>query len=91
MSDPTDAVYRGLLCKILTLPETVSDTDLVAACEAQPTRLAIRMAGLTAESEELERAAKVAAQNGMYESGAALRNRAAGIRRALEVLTSETP
>lgn len=49
--------------------------------------LEIQLAGLTAEAEELEKAAKIAAQNGMYESGAALRNRAAGIRRALEVLS----
>lgn len=51
------------------------------------TTLENQLADLTAEAEELERAAKIAAQNGIYESGAALRNRAAGIRHALEALT----
>lgn len=51
-----------------------------------PLDLAIRLEGLAAEVVELERAASIAAQNGMYESGAALRNRAAGIRLALENL-----
>jgi hypothetical protein len=48
--------------------------------------LSIKLAGLTAEAAELEQAAKVAAGAGMFERGATLRNRAAGIRRALEVL-----
>lgn len=49
----------------------------------------IQTTRLLAEADELERAAKIAAQNGMYESGAALRNRAAGIRRAIEVLNPD--
>ena len=49
--------------------------------------LEILLASLTTTACDLERAAKIAAQNGMYESGAALRNRAAGIRHALEILT----
>lgn len=41
---------------------------------------------ILAEVEELHAAAKTAAQNGMFESGAALRNKAAGLLRAAEIL-----
>lgn len=49
-----------------------------------------RFAALRTEAVELEEAARIAASAGMYERGAVARNRAAGIRRALEVLTAET-
>lgn len=41
---------------------------------------------LATEADEMELAAKVASQNGMFESGAILRSKAAGIRRAIEIL-----
>lgn len=39
--------------------------------------------------EELERSAKLAAQEGMFETGVALRNKAAGIRMAIEILEED--
>ena len=53
----------------------ISDKDL---------RKLIEAAG--EQAMELETAAKVAAQNGMYESGAALRNKADGVRIVIEAL-----
>jgi hypothetical protein len=46
---------------------------------------------IEAEIAELEAAAKQAAKSGMVNSGATLRNRAAGMRRALNILTEGTP
>ena len=53
--------------------------------------LEIPAAKLTAEADELERAAKISAESGMYESGATFRNRAAGLRRAVQILTQKDP
>jgi hypothetical protein len=44
---------------------------------------------LELKAEEMESAAKTAAQSGMYESGAALRNKAFGIRIAVEAIKKE--
>jgi len=49
---------------------------------------AAAIAALNLDAEEMEAAAKVAAQNGMYETGAALRNKASGIRHAVKILTT---
>ena len=46
---------------------------------------------IEAEAAELEIAAKQATANGMINSGATLRNRAAGMRKALEILTTNLP
>lgn len=43
---------------------------------------------MEARAIELIEAAKVAAKAGMYESGASMRNNAAGIRIAIEILTT---
>lgn len=50
-------------------------------------QLATQLEAIEREAVEMEAAARLAAQNGMYESGAGLRNRAAGLRRALLILT----
>lgn len=49
---------------------------------------AAAIAAMNLDAEEMEAAAKVAAQNGMYETGAALRNKASGIRHAVKILTT---
>lgn len=41
------------------------------------------------KAAELDRSAKTASENGMFESGAALRNKAAGIRMAIEILEED--
>lgn len=46
------------------------------------------LAELAAEAAEMEAAAKIASKNGMFESGSILRSKAAGIRRAIEILTT---
>jgi hypothetical protein len=50
--------------------------------------LAEKLEALEARAVELIDAAKVAAKAGMYESGATMRNKAAGIRIAIEILTT---
>ena len=50
-------------------------------------RLGQILEGLELEASELEAAAQIAAQHGMYESGSALRQKASGIRRTIETLT----
>lgn len=41
------------------------------------------------KAEELDRAAKIAAQEGMFETGTALRNQATGIRMAIDILEED--
>jgi hypothetical protein len=54
--------------------------------------LATAIAEMEAEAKWLDAAAKRAAKDGMYETGAGLRNRASGLRRALEILEKlDTP
>lgn len=50
--------------------------------------LAKKLEAMEARAIELIEAAKVAAKAGMYESGASMRNNAAGIRIAIEILTT---
>lgn len=81
--------FRSILTSVLRLSAPASDADIIAACTDRDLQISrsFRLEAIVAEATELEAAAKIAAQNGMFESGANLRNRAAGLRRALEILT----
>ena len=50
------------------------------------TPLELALAEMEAEARWLEVAAKKAAKDGMYDTGAGFRNRAGGVRRAMEIL-----
>lgn len=74
-----------LLGEILGVDHESSDAEIIAEVKRL---VAFRdlMGHLHREAGELEDAGRVAAANGMFESGAVLRNKAAGIRRAIEIL-----
>jgi hypothetical protein len=76
---------KEALCKLLGIPLESTETEIhaaIAAFENRPEHLISKL------EIELRTAAKVAAQSGMYESGAALRNKAEGVQMALRILTT---
>ena len=86
MSAP-ESNYREKLCKLLGVSPLVSDKELKGLIDDRIEK-AGKLTQLDWAARELESSAKVAAKAGMYESGAAMRNKAAGIRIAIEILTT---
>lgn len=79
--------WRAILCKLLGVSPDISEQDLLVAIERRLKESA-KINQLDSAARELETAAKVAAKSGMYETGAAMRNKASGIRHAVKILTT---